>query len=119
MCKDCQSIKELRVHYLAALDSNDVEKEEYYVDQIDFLAKIHNSGLTKKEYLEKIENDYIKEGNHIPEKIRTEVLECIHRHSINKKQVNHFNKYLDFDLHSKLERYGYIGAARLNSIFKK
>ena len=35
-----------------------------------------------------------------------------------KQVVDRWNKYLDFDLHSKFERYGFTGSSRLNTIFK-
>ena len=36
----------------------------------------------------------------------------------NKPLVDQWNKSLDFDLHSKLKTYGFMGAKRLNMIFK-
>jgi len=35
-----------------------------------------------------------------------------------KEIVDKWNKYLDFDLHKKFERYGFTGSSRLNTIFK-
>ena len=35
-----------------------------------------------------------------------------------KQVVDRWNKHLDFDLHSKFERYGFTGSSRLNTIFK-
>jgi len=35
-----------------------------------------------------------------------------------KQVVDKWNKHLDFDLHSKFERYGFTGSSRLNTIFK-
>ena len=35
-----------------------------------------------------------------------------------KEVVDGWNKYLNFDLHSKFERYGFTGSSRLNTIFK-
>ena len=35
-----------------------------------------------------------------------------------KQVVDRWNEHLDFDLHSKFERYGFTGSSRLNTIFK-
>tara|TARA_R110001583_G_scaffold194214_2_gene364616 strand:- start:218 stop:622 length:405 start_codon:yes stop_codon:yes gene_type:complete len=35
-----------------------------------------------------------------------------------KEIVDKWNQYLDFNLHSKFERYGFTGSSRLNTIFK-
>ena len=35
-----------------------------------------------------------------------------------KEVVNKWNKFFDFDLHSKFESYGFTGSSRLNTIFK-
>ena len=35
-----------------------------------------------------------------------------------KEVVDKWNQYLNFDLHSKFERYGFTGSSRLNTIFK-
>ena len=35
-----------------------------------------------------------------------------------KEIVDKWNQYLNFDLHTKLERYGFTGSSRLNTIFK-
>ena len=35
-----------------------------------------------------------------------------------KEIVEKWNKYFEFDLHSKFERYGFSGSSRLNTIFK-
>ena len=35
-----------------------------------------------------------------------------------KQVVDRWNNHLDFDLHSKFERYGFTGSSRLNTIFK-
>ena len=35
-----------------------------------------------------------------------------------KEVVDRWNKYLNFNLHSKFERYGFTGSSRLNTIFK-
>ena len=40
-------------------------------------------------------------------------------HNLSKEMVDSWNAHLDFDLHDKLERYGYIGSARLYKIFIK
>ena len=37
--------------------------------------------------------------------------------NLNKEMVDRWNIYLDFDLHTKVKRYGYIGSARLFKIF--
>jgi hypothetical protein len=35
-----------------------------------------------------------------------------------KELIDRWNEHLDFDLHSKFERYGFTGSSRLNTIFK-
>ena len=35
-----------------------------------------------------------------------------------KEIVDKWNQYLNFDLHTKFERYGFTGSSRLNTIFK-
>ena len=35
-----------------------------------------------------------------------------------KEVVDKWNQYLNFDLHTKFERYGFTGSSRLNTIFK-
>jgi hypothetical protein len=35
-----------------------------------------------------------------------------------KEVVDRWNEYLNFDLHTKFERYGFTGSSRLNTIFK-
>ena len=35
-----------------------------------------------------------------------------------KEVVNRWNEYLNFDLHTKFEKYGFTGSSRLNTIFK-
>jgi hypothetical protein len=110
-----KEIKELRIPFLAALDNNDDKLADEYMNLIDELAQICNSGLSKEKYYEM--QQYERELNIIPSSIRDEVLAAMKNRDLSKDMVSKWNNYLDFDLHDKLERYGYIGSARLYKIF--
>ena len=45
------------------------------------------------------------------------VIDAIDNANLNKEMVDDWNSYLDFDLHEKLQTYGFVGSARLNKIF--
>ena len=60
---------------------------------------------------------YENELNIIPSVIRDEVLAAMKNSNLNKEMVNKWNPHLDFNLHTKVKRYGYIGSARLYKIF--
>ena len=100
-----------------AYDKGDEELGDEYGDELDVIAKIMNSGLTKKQYYET--QNHLRELNVIPSEIETEVLAVMQNHNLSKEMVDKWNTYLDFDLHTKLKRYGYIGSARLHKIFIK
>ena len=50
-------------------------------------------------------------------KIRGAVIDAINNANLSKRMVDEWNSYLDFDLHEKLQTYGFVGSARLNKIF--
>ena len=110
-----QEIKELRIPMIEALDNNDDKLADEYIDLIDELASICNSGLSKEKYY--FMKQYENELNIIPSAIRDEVLAAMENSNLNKEMVNKWNLHLDFDLHTKIKRYGYIGSARLYKIF--
>tara|TARA_B110000879_G_scaffold85495_1_gene118060 strand:+ start:160 stop:525 length:366 start_codon:yes stop_codon:yes gene_type:complete len=110
-----QEIKELRIPMIEALDNNDDKLADEYIDLIDELANICNSGLSKEKYYEM--QQYENELNIIPPAIRDEVLAAMKNRNLSKEMVNDWNPHLDFDLHTKVKRYGYIGSARLYKIF--
>tara|TARA_R110000787_G_scaffold77455_1_gene170159 strand:+ start:117 stop:479 length:363 start_codon:yes stop_codon:yes gene_type:complete len=100
-----------------ALDDGNEMLADELCDELSVIAKIMNSGLTKLQYYEA--QNYARELNVIPSEIEDEVLAAMKNHNLTKEMVDTWNPYLDFDLHSKLERYGYIGSARLYKIFIK
>ena len=110
-----QEIKDLRIPMIEAYDLGNEELGDEFGDLISELAKIFNSGLSKKEYYET--QQYEKELNIIPPAIREEVTSAMAKSNLNKEMVDGWNKHLDFDLHTKVKRYGYIGSARLYKIF--
>tara|TARA_R110000796_G_scaffold48054_1_gene115404 strand:- start:139 stop:516 length:378 start_codon:yes stop_codon:yes gene_type:complete len=113
-----QEIQELRIPMLEAYNLNSEEGEKLgdeYGDLITELAKICNSGKSKEEYYEM--QQYENELNIIPSVIRDEVLAAMKNSNLNKEMVNKWNPHLDFNLHTKVKRYGYIGSARLYKIF--
>ena len=94
-------------------DGDEVLGDEY----LDELAKIINSNMTKLQYYEM--QKYAREMHVMPSEIQDEILAAMKNHNLTKEMVDTWNPYLDFDLHSKLERYGYIGSSRLHKIFIK
>tara|TARA_B100001063_G_C16280110_1_gene318770 strand:- start:79 stop:441 length:363 start_codon:yes stop_codon:yes gene_type:complete len=100
-----------------AFDDGDEILGDEYLDELDEIAKIINSGMTKLQYHEA--QKYAREMHVIPSEIQDEILAAMENHNLTKEMVDTWNPYLDFDLHSKLERYGYIGSARLYKIFIK
>ena len=52
-----------------------------------------------------------------PSHDRGVVIDAINDSNLNKEMVDEWNSYLDFDLHEKLQTYGFVGSARLNKIF--
>ena len=110
-----KEIIELRIPMLEAYDSGNEKLGDEFADLISELAIIYNSGKSKEEYYEI--QQYEKELNIIPSIIRDEVLAAMTKSNLNKEMVDRWNIYLDFDLHTKVKRYGYIGSARLYKIF--
>jgi hypothetical protein len=111
-------IKRLRVLMNQAFDDGDEVTGDYYIDEIDLLAKILNSGMSKTEYQKWLTStDHRRENLHLPAEIRGEVIDAINDSNLNKEMVDRWNVYLDFDLHEKLQSYGFVGSARLNKIF--
>jgi|TARA_R110000782_G_scaffold235353_1_gene321377 hypothetical protein len=110
-----KEIIELRIPMLEAYDSGNEKLGDEFADLISELAIIYNSGKSKEEYYEI--QQYEKELNIIPSIIRDEVLAAMTKSNLNKEMVDRWNIYLDFDLHTKVKRYGYIGSARLFKIF--
>ena len=100
-----------------AFDDGDEVLGDEYLDELDELAKIINSNMTKLQYYEM--QKYAREMHVMPSEIQDEILAAIKNHNLSKEMVDKWNNYLDFDLHDKLERYGYIGSSRLNKIFIK
>ena len=110
-----QEIKELRIPMIEAYDLGNESLGDDFADLISELAKICNSGLSKEKYYEM--QQYENELNIIPPAIRDEVLASMKNRNLSKEMVNDWNPHLDFDLHTKVKRYGYIGSARLYKIF--
>lgn len=110
-----QEIKELRIPMLEAYDSGNESLGDDFADLISELAVICNSGKSKEEYYEM--QQYENELNIIHPVIRDEVLAAMKNRNLSKEMVNDWNPHLDFDLHTKVKRYGYIGSARLYKIF--
>jgi len=100
-----------------AFDDGDEVLGDEYLDELDEIAKIINSGVTKLQYYEA--QKYDREMHVMPPETQDEMLAAMKNHNLTKEMVDRWNLYLDFDLHSKLERYGYIGSARLHKIFIK
>ena len=111
-------IKRLRVLMNQAFDDGDEIAGDSYIDEIDVLAKILNSGMSKDEYARWMSsNEHERENNYLPAEIRSAVIDAINDSNLNKEMVDEWNSYLDFDLHEKLQTYGFVGSARLNKIF--
>lgn len=111
-------IKRLRTLMNQAFDDGDEVTGDFYIDEIDILAKILNSGMSKEEYTKWLTStEHQRENNHLPSEIRGEVIDAINDSNLNKQMVDKWNSYLDFDLHEKLQTYGFVGSARLNKIF--
>ena len=108
----------LRVLMNQAFDDGDEIAGDSYIDEIDVLAKILNSGMSKDEYARWMSlNEHERENNYLPTEIRSAVIDAINDSNLNKEMVDEWNSYLDFDLHEKLQTYGFVGSARLNKIF--
>ena len=110
-----QELEEARIKMLEALDNDDDILYDEYVDIVSDLAKIINSGMSKEAYFKA--QSYEKEMNVIPSVIKDKVLAAMKNSNLTKEMVNEWNQYLDFDLHGKIKRYGYVGSARLYKIF--
>ena len=112
-------IKRLRVLMLQAYDDDgDEVLGDYYGDEISQLAKILNSGMSKDEYAKWLDSsEHRREDLTLPNEIRNAVIDAINDANLNKEMVDDWNSYLDFDLHEKLQTYGFVGSARLNKIF--
>ena len=111
-------IKRLRVLMNQAFDDGDELTGDELIDEIDILAKILNSGMSKDEYTNWMStNNHERENLHLPSEIRGEVIDAINDSNLNKEMVDKWNAFLDFDLHEKLQSYGFVGSARLNKIF--
>jgi len=100
-----------------ALDDGNEMLADELCDELSVIAKIINSGLTKLQYYE-VQN-HARELNVMPIEIEDEIVSAMKNYNLSKDMVDKWNNYLDFDLHDKLERYGYIGSARLYKIFIK
>jgi hypothetical protein len=113
-----KEIKRLRVVLLEALDNNNDTTADFYIDEISLLAKILNSGMSKAEYQVWLtSNEHMRENNPLPAEIEDEVLSAIENSNLNKEMVERWNEHLPFNLHEKLNTYGFVGSARLNKIF--
>ncbi len=68
----------------------------------------------------KYESKNIKEDIPMPMKIADEIVMFARGDGkgFTKEIVEKWNKYFEFDLHSKFETYGFSGSSRLNTIFK-
>jgi len=68
----------------------------------------------------KYESKNVKEDIPMPMKIADEIVMFAKGDGkgFTKEVVKKWNKYFDFDLPSKFERYGFSGSSRLNTIFK-
>ena len=108
----------LRVLMNQAFDDGDEVAGDSFIDEIDILAKILNSGMSQDEYTRWLNStEHERENNHLPIEIRGAVIDAINDSNLNKEMVDEWNSYLDFDLHEKLQTYGFVGSARLNKIF--
>ena len=68
----------------------------------------------------KYESKNVKEDISMPMEIADEIVMFARGDGkgFTKEVVEKWNKYFDFDLPSKFERYGFSGSSRLNTIFK-
>ena len=68
----------------------------------------------------KYESKNVKEDIPMPMQIADEIVMFARGDGkgFTKEVVEKWNKYFDFDLPSKFERYGFSGSSRLNTIFK-
>ena len=68
----------------------------------------------------KYESKNVKEDISMPMEIADEIVMFARGDGkgFTKEVVERWNKYFDFDLHSKFERYGFSGSSRLNTMFK-
>ena len=108
----------LRVLMNQAFDDGDEVAGDSFIDEIDILAKILNSGMSQDEYTRWLNStEHERENNYLPSEIRGDVIDAINDSNLNKEMVDKWNSYLDFDLHEKLQTYGFVGSARLNKIF--
>jgi hypothetical protein len=74
--------------------------------------------MSKAEYTKWLaSSEHEHENNYLPAEIRNAVIDAIDNANLNKEMVDDWNPHLDFDLHEKLQTYGFVGSARLNKIF--
>ena len=68
----------------------------------------------------KYENKNVKENIPMPIEIADEIVMFAKGDGagFTKEIVDRWNQYLNFDLHTKFERYGFTGSSRLNTIFR-
>ena len=82
-------IKRLRVLMLQAFDDGDEILGDHYIDEIDVLAKILNSGMSRSEYAKWLDqSQHEHENNHLPAEIRGEVIDAINNSNLNKQMVD-------------------------------
>lgn len=82
---------------------------------IDISGRLLDPDKESKPY----ESKYERENNKLPKVIANEVTQVATTlKGCTKETVDKWNKYLDFDLHTKLNgEYGFTGAKRLYNIF--
>jgi hypothetical protein len=82
---------------------------------IDISGRLLDPDKENKPY----ESKYERENNKLPKSIASEVLQvATSLKGCTKETIDKWNKYLDFDLHTKLNgEYGFTGAKRLYNIF--
>jgi hypothetical protein len=82
---------------------------------IDISGRLLDPNKESKSY----ESKYERENNKLPKSIASEVLQvATSLKGCTKETIDKWNKYLDFDLHTKLNgEYGFTGAKRLYNIF--
>ena len=106
-------------------------KKEVLLDHVDTLINRPNVINWKKvipkrkkdkgeSVFVKYESKNIKEDINMPMKIADQIVMFAKGDGkgFTKEVVEKWNKYFEFDLHSKFERYGFSGSSRLNTIFK-
>ena len=106
-------------------------KKEVLFNYVDEL--ISNSSVVSYKFVEpkrkkgngeslssKYESKNVKEDISMPMEIADEIVMFAKGDGkgFTKEVVEKWNKYFDFDLSSKFERYGFSGSSRLNTVFK-